>query len=364
MVVAKDRMEARAIKIAVVGLNQAGKLFLESATASSRYQVVVVADKDIEAASKAASYCGAQACDDIRLAISNYQLDAVFIAAPLHVCAEHIRSAMSRKINILRVTPPARNYDELAGFAKAAAQENVIFAVASTNRHRKVFKAFSDNLKKMDAESFFLVTAQCGKSFYHEIAERDPKLAGGGIVLYSAYQIIDKIVKSFGLPSQVYAIATSLAPDRQQRLYVTEDTAVISLKFSDTLVANITASKSLAADMFTIHAYGKDRTVLLADNELSICDDSQNIIEKASFGDGEQEAMGEVLEDFAGAVMVTDDAEAMIKLSRAGDNLDVLAVIDAAYLSARTGMPESPGRIMELSQIATNRYINTAHRSV
>jgi predicted dehydrogenase len=357
-------MEERPIKIAVVGLNQAGKLFLESALSSSKYQVVVVADKDIEVASRAASYCGAQACDDIRLALSSDHLDAVFIAAPLHVCAEHIRSAMARKINILRVTPPARNYEEIAGFAQVAAKENVIFAVASTNSHRKVFQAFSDNVKKIEAESFSLINSQCGKSFYHEIAERDPKLAGGGIVLYSVYQLIDQIVKSFGLPSQVYALTTSLAPDRQQRLYVTEDTALISLKFSDTLVANITASRSLAADVFTIQAYGKDRTVLLGDNELSICDESQNVIEKLSFSDGEPEAIGRVLGDFAAAVTARDDAEAILKLSKAGDNLDVLAVIDAAYLSARTGMPESPGRIMELSQIATNRYINTAHRSV
>jgi len=172
-------MSEHRIRVALLGLGQSGRLFLDCAVNSGLYEIVAIADKDFEAASKTAAYCGAQACDDFRMAVSNYQLDAVIAAAPLQSCSEHIRSAMSRKINILRLMPPARNYDELAGFALAAQKENVHFAVASTQRRRKAFAALSLAISHAQVESFSLLIAQCGLGFYHETAQRDPKVAGG-----------------------------------------------------------------------------------------------------------------------------------------------------------------------------------------
>jgi hypothetical protein len=53
-----------------------------------------------------------------------------------------------------------------------------------------------------------------------------------------------------------------------------------------------------------------------------------------------------ILENFALSILSPDDN----KLCSSGrDNLQAMAVVESAYLSARTGVPEEPGRILEMA---------------
>ena len=55
-----------------------------------------------------------------------------------------------------------------------------------------------------------------------------------------------------------------------------------------------------------------------------------------------------VVEDFAAGILRPEEN----KPGRTGrEYLKTMAVIEAAYLSARTGMPESPGKIMQMAQL-------------
>ena len=62
--------------------------------------------------------------------------------------------------------------------------------------------------------------------------------------------------------------------------------------------------------------------------------------------DDELARMIELLEDFA---MSVRSPETNKLCSSARENLQDMAVIESAYLSARTGFPEEPGRILQMS---------------
>ena len=56
--------------------------------------------------------------------------------------------------------------------------------------------------------------------------------------------------------------------------------------------------------------------------------------------------MKKTLENFGSHLLWPDKIPLV---STAADNLKNMAVIEAAYLSARTGMPEEPGRILKIA---------------
>jgi hypothetical protein len=55
-----------------------------------------------------------------------------------------------------------------------------------------------------------------------------------------------------------------------------------------------------------------------------------------------------LLKDFAMSILLPEEN----KLTSSGrENLKGMAVIEAAYLSARTSMPEEPARVLQMSQL-------------
>jgi predicted dehydrogenase len=402
-------------RTAILGLSDQSLLLLECAVKAGLFKIEAVADKDGELAQKVAAQYGCAHYDDYRVAVTQTGLDIVFAAAPLHACAEYIRTALARKMHVLRIAPPARTFEELAEFVRQADSSGVIFGVAASLRLSRAYAALRQRLRAGQIENIFFVTAQCGASQSHEPWRRDPKLAGGGVLLYDCYEIIDQIVQIFGAPDEIYAVCTSQAPDRKQRLYVTEDTAVVTMKFADTLTINIIAGKTLKPHEHILNVYGKQISACISspvvgagfksarkppglswglspegalyqppvvtggssalkgrDNTelpdvagsiksnfmngccLSILDDQNNIIEEFNDSETPQEAMSRILADFVQTIAEPDKAE---PLSNGSDHLAAMALIESAYLSARTGAPESPQRILQMSQSTMSRYL-------
>ena len=176
----------------------------------------------------------------------------------------------------------------------------------------------------------------------------DPRLAGGGVLLRDCYDLIDRLICTFGLPQKVYALVTNHAPDRQQRLYLTENTAVVTMKFTDTLIANLIASAGPAdkGPRETIKFYTADKTLTLSDNHLVICDDRGHPGQKPDYKDDQPSRMKKMLENFALSILSPDNNKL---LTPANHNLSNMAVIESAYLSARTAMPEAPEAILQMT---------------
>ena len=344
-------MSEKKLKTAILGLGDKGKLLLEAAGNADFLEIEAVADKDAELVQKTAAQFKCAAYDDYRSLIMQNQFDCLIVTAPWHTCDKYVKGAIERKFNILAGPPLARNFEEAAQLVRLAKEHDIKFALAEPNRFAKGTVALGKYIAEKKIDHIFLLTATCtvGNAPLQPW-QSDPKLAGGGVLMHECYDIIDIIVSCFGIPQQVYSINTSSALDRKQRLYLTEDASLITMKFSDAFVANLLAVRSGAAEAQTklIKIYGQNRNLTLSAKDFLVTDETGQTIERFKFYSGELSAMTQVLENFAMSIIAPDNNKLC---SSAAQNLNNMALIEAAYLSARTGFPEEPARILQMAGI-------------
>jgi predicted dehydrogenase len=339
------------LKTAVMGLDECSWLLLEAASKMEHFQIEAVADNDIKLAQKAAEEYNCAAYDDYRQLIMQNEFDCLLVAAGPFSFDEYIRAAIKKKTNVLKVPPPARNFEEAAQLVRLADEEGVKLAVANPSRFAGGFLRLRELLHEGGVEQISLISAVCGMSNRpHPPWQADPKLAGGGTLLHDCYEVIDQILWNFDMPQQVFAVSTSSAGDKKQRLYLTEDTAVVTMKFSDTCIANITASRcvGITGDEQMLKIYGKDKSVTVSDAHLRVTNNAGRAEEQLDCGRDRLSAVAKLLENFALSISRPDKN----RLCSSGrENMKNMAVIEAAYLSARTAMPEEPARILEMARL-------------
>jgi len=337
------------LNTAILGLNQGGQLLLKASEAVDCLEVQAVADKDTILAEKIAGQSQCVAFDDYRQLIIQNQLDCLLVAAPMHSCDEYVRMAMKKKFNVLKLAPAARNFEEAAEFVRLGEEQDIQFAIANPSRYARGYFELRKLLEKGEIEHIFLMTAFCNVGDHPQPGWRtDPKLAGGGVLLHDCYRMIDQVISNFDMPQQVYSLNTNQAQDKQQRLYLTEDTAVVTMKFSDTFIGNFIASWRTGAGPKKefLKLYGKDKILTVSNTHLTVSDDLGRIGEELNCGDDELACTTELLKSFAGSIL----SPATHKLCSSGrENLKAMAFIESAYLSARTGFPEEPGRILQMA---------------
>ena len=342
-------MSENRLKTAVLGLNNRGRLLLKAASEIEHFQIQAVADKGTKLVESAAEQYKCASYDDYRQLIIQNQFDCLLVADAMHNCDEYIRTAMRKKFNILKLAPAARDFEEAAALVRLAEDENIKFAIANTNRFVQSYLAFRDFLQEGRIEQVFLITAACNVGEQpHRTWQADPKLAGGGVLLHNCYEIIDQIVWNFAIPQQVYSLNTNTAGDKGQRLYLTEDTAVVTMKFTDTTFGNIIVSKAFGTGQEFLKVYGKDKILTVSNTQLVIGNALGRVDEQLKYDDDELICITKLLKNFALSILLPDKN----KLCSSGrENLKNMAVIESAYLSARTGFPEEPGRILKMAQL-------------
>lgn len=347
------------LKTAILGLGDRAKLLLEAAYKSDYFQIQAVADKDTELAKKTAQKYECKDYDDYRRLITENQLDVLLVAAPAHCCSGNIQAAMKKKFNVLTLAPPAKSFEEAVEFVHLAEEKDIKFVVANTDRFAKSFLALREFLQEARVEQIFLITAFCNTDGRGYPAwQNDPKLAGGGVLLHNCYEIIDQLIWNFAMPQQVYSLNSSTAGDRGQRLYLTEDTAVVTMKFTDTCSGNLTASRctTIGPEQEFLKVYGKDKILTVSNTRFIISDACGKVSEQFEYSDDDKLCcMTEVLKNFALSILSPDKN----KLCSSGrENLKNMAVIESAYLSARTGMPEEPERILQMASLCAGKPID------
>ncbi|MHC4157935.1 MAG: Gfo/Idh/MocA family protein [Planctomycetota bacterium] len=350
-------MSENKLKTAVLGLNDKGRILLEAAAGVDDFQIAAVADKDTRLTEETALEYNCKAYDDYRQLIIQNQFDCLLVAAGMHSCGEYIKTAMKKKFNILKLAPPARNFEEAVEFVGLAEDENIKFAIANPSRFAQSSVTLGQYLQEGNIEQIFFVSAfwAVGNQ-QHPSWQTDPKSAGGGVLLHNCYEIIDQIVCNFATPQQVYSLSTNTVSDRGQRLYLTEDTAVVTMKFTDSSFGNLIASKVFGPQEKLLKLYGKDKILTVSSTRFTVSDCLGQISEELKYDDDELCCMTKQLKNFASSILSPDKN----KLCSSGrENLKDMAVIESAYLSARTGMPEETGRILEMASRRAGKPTNT-----
>jgi predicted dehydrogenase len=340
-------MTADPLSAAVLGLGPAGQFLLEAAQQSGWFRIKAVGDPDRQRAEHTAARCACDSYTDYRQLIVQNQVDCLLVTADLHTCAEHLKAAIRKKFNIFKPAPAARTFTEALEYAEMAAIEKVRFFVANPARFRSSFRTARQWIAEGRISQVFLITGHLHSGAVDRTSwHSDPELAGGGVLLYDAHQMIDQVLWNFPVPQQVYALNGSQALDKQQRLYLTEDTSVVSLKFTDALTGSLIATRrpSVRSQPMQLTVHGRDCVLTVTDEQVlltSLCDDTRQV---ECFQESERDIMIRLLTSFAQSLQVSSEKE---EVSTISENLRNMAVIESAYLSARTGFPEEPSRVLQ-----------------
>jgi hypothetical protein len=121
------------------------------------------------------------------------------------------------------------------------------------------------------------------------------------------------------------------------------------MKFNDTLIGNLIAFQrdGIGPGKEFLRIYGKDKVLTVSDTKLVISDGLEQTTEEFVYDDDELCRMTRQLTNFALSILLPDEHKL---ISSGEENLNDMAVIESAYLSARTATPEEPNRILQISQ--------------
>ena len=350
-----QEMSEDKLKTAVLGLDERGQLLLKAASQIDYFHIEAVADKNTHIAEKIAAEYKCTYYDDYRQLITGMDsrlrgndIRCLLVASAMHNCDEYVHAAIKKKFHIFKLAPAARNFEEAAELVQLAEEHDVKFAIANLSRFAESFLAFRDLLQKGEVEHVFLIKAFCNVGAQPQPAwQSDPKLSGGGVLLRNCYEIIDQIMWNFPIPQHIYSLTTNQAGDKKQRLYLTEDTAVVTMKFDDILSGSlITFQRTyLGPGERFLKIYCKNKIVTVSSNQLTINDDFDRNSKQGQYSHEPLRCMKAQLKNFALSILSPDENNLC---SSGRENLNNMAVIESAYLSARTGFPEEPDKILSM----------------
>ena len=317
------------------------------------YDIAAVADERIEQAETGGRQYECPHYTDTRQLIIQTEADFLLFGNPAYQSVEFIRLGMQQQFHILMPCPAAQNFPQLAELYRLACKEQVLFLTLQKGRFGLPFEHVRNYLANCENEqSWHLISAVCHIPM-GEIEPQmrwlyDPTVAGGGVLLHGCYDLIDELLLCFGLPQKVYALAISQAPDRQQRMSLTEDTAIVCMQFTDALIAQICTSRTLGPARRHLRIHGKQQHLTATEQEVVLYDNEGTLLEQKAYEGDDLPSQKRMLENIAGAL---HDSRTCPLFPQYGSDLNTFAVIEAAYLSTRTGMAESPSRILELADI-------------
>ncbi len=342
------------IKTGFLGLSHNGRRLINLIEGLDQYSISAIGDRDFDNAAKVAKkFEGCKGYDDYRQMIMQNDLDLLVVAEPIYECIDNIRSGIKKKFNIFKLSPAGRDFSEVSELSTLTDSEKVIFSTGNYWRNSPSWENLKNYVQGKKIESPNLIEVQWRSPSdidQEKMWLLDPKLAGGGVLLYHGYQAIDIIVSNFGLPEQVYALNVSNAPDRQQRTYLTEDTSVVMMRFSESLTANLVLSRVYGPEEKTVKVYGKNINVEVSDNYFKTFNNQAVAEQEFEFFDDPDSLLKAGFNNLAANIKPEDDDIEPPCICRISNNLPVMAVIEAAYLSSKTLMPEEPTKILNLAQ--------------
>jgi predicted dehydrogenase len=345
-------MSALKLKVGLLGLGPSGQTHLKALAQLDAFELVAIADRDKARAEKFAAQVQCPAFDDYRQFILQNSFDCLIVSEGLHHCLEHVRLAIKKKSHVLKWAPMARGFAEAAELASLAADEQVRLDVADPLGYCGRFSQVRLRLSDKTQERPFLIralwetgTSPCQAAGHRTTGQAawmtDRQSAGGGVLLYEGYGLIHVLVGGLGLPQQVYCLSRSHASDKALP-FLAEDVALLSLRFGEGLFAELVLIRHRddRPGCRQITVYAKDGR--MTTECLSPLAAAPLPLEGRS-GCDEGDLALRLLGDYADSLR---DPEGRPFGSDTRANLDVMAVVEAAYVSSQTGSPESPSRIL------------------
>ncbi len=344
--------EKQKLKTAFCGLNKRGLELIEIVSGLEQCSIEAVFGYDREQTARVAQKYDCAAFDDLRQLVLKAAPELLVLSSNIQIPLETVNAAVENGVHLLKIPPAAIDFSTCMELISTTARHKVSFVTANICRFAPGFAALQTHLNENphDREGVYLIEAVGKFSTDTSLPENrwlcDPELAGGGVLLRDCYNLLQEIVINFSLPEYVYTLKTNLAPDMKQRLSLTEDCAVVSMRFSDKLMGNLIANRTCHKNEQLIRLYCPDKYISVRPESLRITDLDGNLLSEI-VGDSSQEVIYEKIIDELTRQIRDDEYNGI--LADQQQTLMTMAFIEACYLSAKTAMPETPEKLLEIN---------------
>ncbi len=334
-----------ALKVGLMGLGRGGLRIARTLADSPWCKLAAVASLQSKRIERfKSSYPHVAAFDDYRSLIVSVPLDALLVAVPPYSRLKYLPLAAERGIPVWMLTPPARRFDEGLELLDAFEKTDCPIVVARNWGIEPALQPEAIGLKEIGR--CFLARGSittCGEA---DLDWRgDSKRAGGGALLYQGYPILDTLVQVMGLPSTVYARTAGVSRPGTRFPYDTEDTAALICHFAGGGIAVVSVCWTVGPQHETLDLHGLGGSIHIDSNKVEIRDRTGEIeIHRLLRSENDLQPQ---IEAFLSELA----ASSRRFNSTLRHHLPTLALIEAAYLSAQTSQPESPGTILRMHDV-------------
>lgn len=335
-----------ALKVGLMGLGRGGQRVAEVLLHSSWCELVAVGSSKPERIDLFTSrYPGIATYNDFRLLIVSSTLDALFVAAPPYLRSKYLALAAERGVPVWMLPPPARKFQEALEILRPFESAGCPIVVSRSWGIEPGLQWDALGLDRIGR--FFLGRANVMMCREEDLDWRgDLQRAGGGVLLDRAYPIVDCLVQGMGMPSTVYARTSGGLRSGDRSSYDTEDTAGLVCQFAHGGLAVLSACWTAGPAQESLDLHGADGAVHIDAREVVVGDRTgQTEVSRQS---RPENVFRPQIEDF-----LSELASSPRRMrSTLRQHLPTLALIEAAYLSARTGQPESLATIFDIHDVS------------
>lgn len=333
------------LKVGLMGLGRGGRLVADALLASSWCELVAVASpKSHRVARFAEAHPGITAYDDFRSLIVENVLDALFVAvAPFHRMS-YLRLAAERGLPVWMLPPAARRFDEALEIVRLFREAGCPIVVSRAWGIEPALQPTGAGLEQ--AGETFLARGHVMTCWAEDFDWRgDADRAGGGVLLDRGYGLIDAIVQVMGLPTAVFTAASGASrPDARFR-YDTEDTGILVCQYADGGLATVSACWTAGPEAWTLDLHGTRGSVHVDADRVVVLDrtGTRTLVDHERGGN----PLLAPIEEFLSSLRVHPGR----LVAELATHLPTMAVLHAAYLSARTAERERPAAIFRMHDL-------------
>jgi len=351
------------LRVAVVGVGDLGIKCIEALADAPGLELVAVGDPESAPASTEARPAAVPVFTDQRQLLGQVKPDLLVVTTPPAAAVELIRLAAKASVHVVKAAPLARTLDEAVELADTVTETGRTFAVLAPRRFNDCYRHLLDHVPTLGR--LFLARAQLVFNWGQQFGWRaDRGSAGGGVLLEAGYEMLDLLTAAAGVPEDVYAVTGRHGrPHMRQTngqieslgVYDTDDTAVVALRYGDGTAGSLVSSWVSSPATETIHLHGQSGSGMATPGECLLRTPDGQVIERIDGDDRPAGALRAQLTALAEAIATG----AKRYPSSAIEHLLTMAVVEAAYLSDRTGQAESPQRLLRARDFTPERCLAT-----
>lgn len=317
------------IRFGIVGAGGIAQAYAQAFSQTNRAKLCAVADTRIESAEAMAEANGCAAFSSAESMAQEMDLDAVIVSTPPNTHRDVCCDLMSKGLHVLCEKPLAVDSASAQKMIDVAAQNDVVFSMASKFRYVADVTAAKAIVESgLIGEVVMFENVFTGHVDMSQRWNSDPEVSGGGVLIDNGTHSVDITRYFLGRLAEVQV----MEGNRIQDLKV-EDTVRMFVRSEQGVLGSIDLSWSVSKEQpYFIAIYGSAGTLLIGWQESKYRRASDKDWEIIGSGYNKVDAFKRQIENFAGAIQ---GEESLVVTSV--DGLASVQVIEAAYRAMQKG---------------------------